>query len=51
MRGDNEFEWLINLSDIEMSDLFSFYLNEKYEVKREKSIEIRDSNIHWRLIR
>lgn len=43
VRGDNEFEWLINLSDIETSNLFSFYLNEKYKVKREKSIEIRDS--------
>ncbi|GAB6152545.1 recombinase family protein [Desulfosporosinus burensis] len=43
VRGDNEFEWLINLSDIQTNDLFSFYLNEKYEVKRAKSIEVRDS--------
>jgi len=43
VRGDNEFEWLLNLSDIETGDLFSFYLNEKYEIKREKSMEIRDS--------
>ncbi len=41
VRNDNEYEWFLNLS--ETSDLFSFYLNEKYEVKREKSIEIRDS--------
>lgn len=43
VRGDNEFEWLLNLSDIETNDLFSFHLNEKYEVKRAKSIEVRDS--------
>lgn len=43
VRNDNEFEWLLNLSDIETGDLFSFYLNEKYEVKRQRSIEIRDT--------
>lgn len=47
VRNDNEFEWLLNLSDIETDDLFSFYLNEKYEIKREKSIEIRDSKYTW----
>lgn len=44
---NTEFEWLLNLSDIETGDLFGFYLNEKYEVKREKSIEIRDSKYTW----
>ncbi len=43
VRGDCDFEWLLNLSDIETNDLFSFYLNEKYEIKRQKSTEIRDS--------
>lgn len=47
VRNDNEFEWLINLSDIETGDLFGFYLNEKLEVKRQKSIEIRDSKYTW----
>lgn len=43
VRDDGKFEWLINLADIENQDIFSFYLNEKYEDKKEKSIEIRDS--------
>lgn len=47
VREDSEFEWLLNLSDIETGDLFGFYLNEKYEVKSEKSIEVRDSKYIW----
>ena len=47
VRKDSEFEWLLNLSDIETGDLFGFYLNEKYEVKSEKSIEVRDSKYTW----
>ena len=43
VRDDYEFEWLINLSDIKEKNLFCFNLNEKYEVKRKKTIEIRDT--------
>lgn len=43
VRNDRDFEWLLNLSDVETDDIFGFNLNEKYEVKREKTIGIRDT--------
>ncbi len=43
VRNDRYFEWLLNISDVETDDIFGFNLNEKYEVKREKTIGIRDA--------
>lgn len=43
VRNDCEFEWFLNLSDIDTDDVFSFNLNEKYEIKREKSMKVRDA--------
>ncbi|OAA83574.1 recombinase family protein [Clostridium ljungdahlii] len=43
VRSDNKFEWLLNISGGEMGDVFSFMLNEKLDIKRQKSIETRDT--------
>ncbi|MCT8975007.1 recombinase family protein [Clostridium sp. CX1] len=44
VKGDKEFEWLINLSDIETTDLFNTIITEKIEEKSAKTIEVRDKN-------
>lgn len=44
VRGDKEFEWLINLSDIETTDLFNTAITEKIENRRQNTLEVRDKN-------
>lgn len=43
VRDENEYEWFLNISSSEIENVFNFNLNEKYGVKRDKSINIRDT--------
>ncbi|MVX63108.1 hypothetical protein GKZ28_05270 [Clostridium chromiireducens] len=42
-RGDSEFEWYLNISDNLEEDVFNIMPNEKLDIKRQKSIETRDT--------
>ena len=42
-RGDSEFEWYLNISDNLEEDVFNIMPNEKLDMKRQKSIEARDT--------
>lgn len=44
VRSNNKFEWLLNISNIEIKNLFNNAMNEKIEIKRERTIQVRDAN-------
>lgn len=47
VREDNEYEWLLNLTDTSNKDVFGISLNEKYKTKSQKSIEARDTKYNF----
>ncbi|NFN17584.1 recombinase family protein [Clostridium botulinum] len=42
VREDKQFEWFLNMSEIKSEDVFNVLPNDKIDIKRKKSIEIRE---------